>query len=85
MTEIKTNINTDIATRLTNFYRTLPEPSPAEDRKELTPDEFWQTMRMMADANLGCMRYSEKEAEETENEAKKPSEVPAKKPVKKIL
>ncbi len=54
------NLNMDIETRLANMYKSLGEPKPAEDRKELSPDEFWNTMRMVATNNQALIKYHTK-------------------------
>ncbi len=54
------NLNMDIETRLANMYKTLAEPKPAEDRKEVSPDEFWSTMRMVASNNQALIKYQTK-------------------------
>lgn len=45
------NLNMEIEARLANVYKSLAEPKPAEDRKPVSPDEFWQSMRMIATNN----------------------------------
>lgn len=46
------NFNMDLETRMANMYKALAEPkSGAEDRKEMTADEFWSSMRMVATNN----------------------------------
>lgn len=51
------NLNMDIETRLANMYKTMGEPKLAEDRKEVSPDEFWKTMRMVATNNQALIKY----------------------------
>ena len=51
------NFNMDLETRMANMYKSLAEPKPAEDRKEMTADEFWQSMRMVATNNQAFMKY----------------------------
>ena len=54
------NLNMDLETRLANMYKSMAEQKPAEERKELTADEFWQTMRMVATNNQAMMNYQVK-------------------------
>ena len=51
------NLNMDIETRLANMYKSMGEPKLAEDRKEVSPDEFWKTMRMVATNIQALIKY----------------------------
>ena len=42
------NFNMDLETRMANMYKTLAEPKLAEERKEMSAEEFWSSMRMVA-------------------------------------
>lgn len=44
------NLNMDIETRLANMYKDMAAKSSNEaaERKSLSPDEFWNSMRMVA-------------------------------------
>ncbi len=44
------NFNMDIETRLANMYKDLATKSnnQATERKTLSPDDFWNSMRMVA-------------------------------------
>ena len=44
------NFNMDIETRLANMYKDLATKSSnqAAERKTLSPDDFWNSMRMVA-------------------------------------
>ena len=54
------NLNMDIETRLANMYKSMAATKPAEDRKEMSPDEFWSTMRMVATNNQALIKYQSK-------------------------
>ena len=45
------NFNMDLETRMANMYKTLAEPKLAEERKEMSAEEFWSSMRMVATNN----------------------------------
>lgn len=51
------DLNMDIQTRLSNMYKTLGEPKLAEERKEVSPDEFWKSMNMVSYTNQGHIKY----------------------------
>lgn len=54
------NLNMDLEARMANMYKSLAEPKPAEDRKQLSPDEFWSSMRMVATNNQALIKYQTK-------------------------
>ena len=54
------NFNMDIETRLADMYKTLGEPKLAEERKEVSPDEFWKSMRMVATNNQALINYQKR-------------------------
>ena len=54
------NLNMDIEARLADVYKTLGEPKLAEERKEVSPDDFWKTMRMVATNNQALINYRAK-------------------------
>jgi hypothetical protein len=54
------NLNMDLETRLADMYKNLAAKSSsaaAAERKELSPDEFWSSMRMVATNNQAFMNY----------------------------
>lgn len=54
------NLNMDIEARLADVYKKLGEPKLAEERKEVSPDDFWKTMRMVATNNQALINYHAK-------------------------
>lgn len=54
------NFNMDIETRMANMYKTLGEPQVAEERQEMTPDNFWASMNMVAVNNQTFVNYRNK-------------------------
>ena len=54
------NFNMDIEARLADMYKTLGEPKLAEERKEVSPDEFWKSMRMVATNNQALINYQKR-------------------------
>ncbi len=58
------NLNMDIETRLANMYKDMAAKSTNEaaERKALSPDDFWNSMRMVAtnkQALMNC-KYQQK-------------------------
>lgn len=58
------NLNMDIETRLANMYKDMAAKSTNEaaERKTLSPDDFWNSMRMVAtnkQALMNC-KYQQK-------------------------
>ena len=51
------NFNMDIESRLADMYKSLGEPKLAEERKEISADEFWKSMRMVATNNQALIKY----------------------------
>ena len=54
------NFNMDLETRLADMYKTLGEPKLAEERKEVSPDDFWKSMRMVAMNNQALINYQKR-------------------------
>lgn len=56
------HFNMDLETRMANMYKSLVEPENkvAEERKALSPDEFWKSMRMVAMNNQVSLNYNNK-------------------------
>ena len=43
------NINMEIEARMHEMYKSmLSAPKPAEEKKELSPNDFWNTMNMVS-------------------------------------
>ena len=54
------DLNMDLVTRLSDMYKTMAEPKAPSERKEVSPDEFWSSMRMVATNNQALIKYQTK-------------------------
>ena len=57
------NFNLDLETRMMDMYKTMlvsSDQPKAEEKKELSPNEFWNTMQMMSQNNHSLVNYRTK-------------------------
>lgn len=55
------NINIELEARMQEMYRSmLAVPKEAEERKNLSPNEFWNTMQMVSRNNQSLINYRKK-------------------------
>jgi len=51
------NMNLDIENRLQEMYKSMLNMPKPEEKKEVSPDEFWSSMQMVARNNQALVRY----------------------------
>lgn len=55
------NINIELEARMQEMYKSmLGAPKEAEERKNLSPNEFWNTMQMVSRNNQSLVNYRKK-------------------------
>lgn len=57
-------VNVDLTARLLNFYKKESENEKSEqsdENSELTPGKFWEEMKIIANNNVGYLKYKKKE------------------------
>ena len=52
------NINIELEARMQEMYKSMLDvQKAAEERKELTPNEFWDTMKVVSLNNQSLVKY----------------------------
>jgi len=54
------NINMELEARMQAMYKSLVDTPKTEERKELSPNEFWNTMQMVSMNNKSLVNYRTK-------------------------
>lgn len=54
------NFNLDLETRMQDVYKSMLNMPKEEEHKELSPNEFWQTMNLVSQNKQAFIKYRTK-------------------------
>lgn len=54
------NFNLDLETRMQDVYKSMLNMPKEEERKELSPNEFWQTMNLVSQNKQALVKHRTK-------------------------